>query len=91
MFCPKGPSVLADPNNPGSLSVSGLDRDNLVLRVQTNLSDGYVDLTFLSGVTVRVSGTQPEFIRVPAASTGVSYSVGGNASVRTSLALGEDF
>ena len=88
MFCQKGSTALADPNNPGSLTFSGLDRDNLILRVQGNISDCYVELTFQGGSSFRVYGVVPEFFHVPANSSSVSYSVGGNSSARVSLALG---
>lgn len=92
MFCPKGPSVLAANGSPGSLTLSGLDRDNLVLRVQ-NDPVGSVDLTF-SGSSGPISnphvyGTAETFFRVPAEATSISYVVSGSGGLgNTSLALG---
>lgn len=94
MFCPKGPSVIASIGISDSLTLAGLDRDNLTLRVQvsptTVTTAPSADITFSGDAgsisEIKIFGPVAEFFRVPAEASTISYSV----SSSTSLALGQD-
>jgi len=74
MFCPKGPSATATNGNPAIISLSGLNRDNCVLRL--GISGGVAaEVTFSGHSSFLVYGNTESHFRAPSDSSSVTISV----------------
>lgn len=87
MFCPKGPVGIATNSNPASISLSGVDRDNCVIRVAT--SAGISGSISMGGTSFTVYGGV-EYFRLPANASSVNVSTFA-PSGQVEVVLGEDF
>lgn len=93
MFLPTGPNISLDTNGTasGSISFSGIDRNNPVLRTDAD-ANAHLTLTFSSGEVLDVFGGE-KFFRIPEAASSASVSL---ASVNTTarslcgVAVGEN-
>lgn len=90
MFLPHGPSVIGTHAASGTISLTGVGQEHVVVR--TDCTEGtYVTLDFPGGGQFYACAGE-RFFRVPTGATEISYAITGDSGTpqrRASISVGE--